>query len=82
VVNAVGSLILGFVVGLPVGGTLLALIGTGFCGALSTYSTFSYETLRLAQEGAQLKALANIVGSVAAGLGAAFLGVVLAHLIA
>ena len=50
-VNVVGSLILGVITGLPVGHAVAALVGTGFCGALTTYSTFSYETLRLALTG-------------------------------
>ncbi len=43
--------------------------------ALTTYSTFSYETLRLTETGAGLYAVANVVGSLVAGLGAAFAGV-------
>jgi CrcB protein len=81
IVNVVGSLVLGVVVGLPANNAVLALAGTGFCGALTTYSTFSYETLRLTQEGARFYALANIVMSVVAGLGAAYAGVALAHAI-
>jgi CrcB protein len=81
IVNVVGSLVLGVVVGLPADHAVLALAGTGFCGALTTYSTFSYETLRLTQEGARFYALANIVMSVVAGLAAAYAGVALAHAI-
>jgi CrcB protein len=81
IVNVVGSLVLGVVVGLPANNAVLALAGTGFCGALTTYSTFSYETLRLTQEGARFYALANIVMSVVAGLAAAYAGVALAHAI-
>jgi CrcB protein len=74
-VNLAGSLVLGFVLGLPVSPDLVALIGTGFCGALTTYSTFAYETLRLPR----LRAAANVLVSVLAGLGAAYLGLLLAQ---
>jgi CrcB protein len=73
-VNVAGSLLLGFLAGLPASDGVLALAGTGFCGALTTYSTFSYETLRLIQDGARLYAALNVLASVAAGLAAAFLG--------
>ncbi len=54
------------------------LLGTGLCGALTTYSTFSYETLRLAESGALGYAAANVLVSTAAGLGAAYAGAALA----
>ncbi|WP_030410873.1 fluoride efflux transporter CrcB [Streptomyces sp. NRRL S-1448] len=82
-VNVVGSLILGLVTGATAAGAassqLQLLLATGFCGALTTYSTFSYETLRLAEEGARFFALVNVVASVVVGLGAAFAGVALAQ---
>ncbi|MGW3010260.1 fluoride efflux transporter CrcB [Streptomyces sp. NPDC001219] len=82
-VNAVGSLILGLLTGAAAAGAagphLQLLLGTGLCGALTTYSTFSYETLRLAADGARGGAAANAVASVAAGLAAAFAGVAIAH---
>jgi CrcB protein len=84
-VNVVGCLILGVLTGAATEGAASAhlqlLIGTGLCGALTTYSTFSYETLRLAEEGAGFYAVANVVGSLAAGLGAAFAGTALAQAI-
>ncbi|HEV7205319.1 MAG TPA: fluoride efflux transporter CrcB [Jatrophihabitans sp.] len=78
-VNVVASLVSGFVAG-AVGHLSLevqALVATGFCGAVSTFSTFSYETLRLAQDGRRSVAVTNVVVSVAAALGAAALGWVL-----
>lgn len=78
VVNAAGSLVLGVLTGAAnagaVGGSTTALLGTGLCGALTTYSTFSYETLRLAERGARFLALANVAASLLVGLGAVVLG--------
>ena len=78
VVNVVGCLVLGLLTGAvsagAAGSHLQLFLGTGLCGALTTYSTFSYETLRLTETGAGLYAAANAVVSVAAGLGAAFAG--------
>ncbi|OIJ98899.1 fluoride efflux transporter CrcB [Streptomyces monashensis] len=78
-VNVVGCLILGLLSGAVATGAASShvqlLLGTGLCGALTTYSTFSYETLRLAEDGARFFAAANVVASVVAGLGAAFVGV-------
>ncbi|HEX5200020.1 fluoride efflux transporter CrcB [Paractinoplanes rhizophilus] len=78
-VNVAGSLLLGFLAGLPGDPAWTALLGTGFCGALTTYSTFSYETLRLTQDGFRFYALVNVIASVVAGLGAAGLGLLLAQ---
>ena len=73
-VNVVGSFVLGVVVGAAASPALTALVGTGFCGALTTYSTFGYETVQLAEGGSKLFAVFNALGSVFAGLGAAGLG--------
>ena len=76
-VNALGSLVLGVVAGATLnaqGSDLRLVIGTGFCGALTTYSTLSYETVRLAEQGDRLLAVANTVITVLAGLGAVVLG--------
>jgi fluoride exporter len=76
VVNVTGCLALGLltVQSATLGGSVAALLGTGLCGALTTYSTFGYETLLLVEDGAWLPATANVVVSVFAGLGAALVG--------
>ncbi|MFI0717607.1 fluoride efflux transporter CrcB [Streptomyces sp. NPDC021224] len=82
-VNVFGCLVLGVLTGAVSYGaashSVQLLVGTGLCGALTTYSTFSYETLRLTHDGARFLAAANAVASVAAGLGAAFMGAALAQ---
>ncbi|MEV0157820.1 fluoride efflux transporter CrcB [Micromonospora sp. NPDC050686] len=78
-VNVAGSLLLGAVAAVPAGPAVTALVGTGFCGALTTWSTLSYETLRLARRGARWHALANVLASVVAGLGGASLGYAVAR---
>ncbi len=81
-VNVAGSLILGFLAGAATAGRLnpviVTVLGPGFCGALTTYSTFGYETLRLTEDGSRFLASANIAVNLLAGLGAAFIGFTIA----
>jgi CrcB protein len=78
IVNVAGSLVLGAVLGAASTGALppsvVAFVGTGLCGALTTFSTFGFETLRLVEEGSIATALANVFGSLAAGLAAGAVG--------
>jgi CrcB protein len=53
---------------------VVTLAGTGFCGALTTFSTFGYETVRLAEEGETTTAVWNVAASLVVGLAAAALG--------
>ena len=80
-VNASGSLVLGIVVGLATSGSLDAdvrtVVGTGFLGAYTTFSTYAYETVRLAEDGARRDALVYAVGSVLVAGAAAALGLAL-----
>ncbi|GGV21661.1 putative fluoride ion transporter CrcB 2 [Streptomyces longisporoflavus] len=82
-VNVAGSLILGVLTGATVAGAAGShtqlFIGTGLCGALTTYSTFSYDTLRLAESGTRFYAAVNAAVSVVAALGAVFVGVTVAE---
>lgn len=80
-VNVAGSLVLGLVAGAVSGGApawLLTGVGTGFCGALTTFSTFGFETLRLIEEGSVLEAVLNCGASILAGFVACAGGWVLA----
>ena len=78
-VNVTGCLVLGLLTGAA--SHLQLLLGTGLCGALTTYSTFSYETLRLIEQNAKFVAVANVAASIVAGLGGAFLGVAIGQAI-
>jgi len=77
-VNLAGSLVLGFLLGaqrhLGLPPAVFGLLGTGLCGGLTTFSTFSYETLRLLEDGAVSEAGLNVIGSLAAGVLLAWLG--------
>lgn len=78
IVNAVGSLVLGIVTALTIGdqvsGDVAVVVGTGFCGALTTYSTFAVQTVRLIDAGAIDAALRNIAYNTAVSIGLAAFG--------
>jgi fluoride exporter len=78
VVNVSGSLALGLVVGVASSGGMSALqmdaLGTGLIGAYTTFSTFTWETLRMLEEGSFVRAAANVVGGVGGGLAAVAIG--------
>lgn len=61
----------GLAVDSHVPGPLSLAVGTGWCGALTTYGTFSYETLRLFEEGVRPHAVVDFALTLVAGLGTA-----------
>lgn len=78
VINVTGSALLGFLAALTVSkiltGDLSAVLGTGFLGGYTTFSTASYETVRLVQARRYGASLASGLGMLAACVGAALLG--------
>lgn len=80
-VNLVGSAALGVLAGLYLGSGVstgvMALFGTGFCGALTTASTLTWETVALAEDGRPGRAATYVAVSLALGLGLAGGGLVL-----
>jgi fluoride exporter len=85
-INITGSFLLGFVMlfianHLAVDPGYRLLVGTGFLGAYTTFSAFSYDTIVLLEAGDLLPALWNVLLSIAGSLIAAYLGTVFARLI-
>ncbi|MFI9270851.1 fluoride efflux transporter CrcB [Kitasatospora sp. NPDC052896] len=83
-INISGAFVLGALTGaasahgLPQNATLL--LGTGVCGAFTTFSTFGYETVRLLEDGSLAEAGLNALGSLLAGTAAAAAGFALLQL--
>jgi fluoride exporter len=78
-VNVAGSAVLGVLLGLgDVPAVVVALVGTGFCGTLTTFSTLGADVVRLVAERAVGRALGYAAASVVLGLGAAAGGYALA----
>ena len=87
VVNIIGCFLIGFVMQInltteAISDTWRLAITTGFLGALTTFSTFSYETIQQVSQGSWLPAAGNIAANVVLGLMATFGGLAIARLIA
>jgi CrcB protein len=79
-VNVAGSAVLGVLLGLgSVPAWALALVGTGFCGTLTTFSTFGADVVRLVDERAVARAALTVAATLVLGLGAAAAGYLLAR---
>ncbi len=86
IVNVVGSFLIGLIqqvgtTSLLIPETTRLFLTVGIMGGLTTYSSFSYETLRLAQIGAWGQAWINVLVTTAVCLGVCFLGIVVGRLI-
>jgi CrcB protein len=73
-VNLSGALALGIVTGIALTGSALVLVGSAAIGSYTTFSTWIFETHRLAEDGRGRDAAANVLASVVLGLAAAALG--------
>jgi CrcB protein len=84
VINATGSLLLGVITGLALyhgfPKTPKVILGTGFCGAYTTFSAFTFETIRLVEDGALTEAFRNAAATLVTCAGAAAVGLAMAAL--
>jgi len=79
VINVLGCLVIGYIMQLAlttdvISPNLRLIVTIGFLGAFTTFSTFSYETMKLMEDGAFVSAIINIASNVGLGLLATFLG--------
>jgi fluoride exporter len=83
-VNVLGSFVMGVVTGVLVfhgiGASAVAVVGTGLCGGLTTFSAFTWESLRLLEERQHAAAALSALGGLATSLAAAALGLAIAAL--
>lgn len=85
-VNVAGSFLLGVLMTVGLQSAALpklwrVALGVGFLGAFTTFSTFSYETVRYLEQGAWSTALTNIGLNLVVGFGAVALGLVFGRLV-
>jgi CrcB protein len=80
-VNITGAVLLGLITGLALSHHAALLVGTGFVGAYTTFSTWMFETQRLTEERQLWPAVANLGVSVALGVAAAAAGQAIAGLL-
>jgi len=85
VINTLGCLMIGYVMQIALNTDIIpvnarVVVTIGFLGAFTTFSTFSYETVRLFEDGAWVSAILNIMMNVGLGLAATLLGVLLGRI--
>ncbi|WP_255198624.1 fluoride efflux transporter FluC [Halorarius litoreus] len=80
-VNLLGSFLLGVVTTAPLPSAAALALGTGFCGAFTTFSTFAFETVRLGEEGFRRAAARNALGTLLGALLAVTVGLAVGRLL-
>ncbi|MDD3224478.1 MAG: fluoride efflux transporter CrcB [Clostridium sp.] len=68
VINITGALLLGILTGSQIDKNIYALLGDGFLGAYTTFSTFMYEGFNLLKDREKLNAFIYIIGSLFIGI--------------
>ncbi|MBA3525136.1 MAG: CrcB family protein [Geodermatophilaceae bacterium] len=76
VVNTAGSFALAVIIGAAIPAQWLALVGTGLCGAMTTYSAFAFDHVVLAERGQRLVSALSMLAGLVAGVTAALTGLV------
>ena len=85
-VNVIGAFLIGLIMEFSLRSTLISptlriALTIGFLGGLTTFSTFSFETFRLLEEGAFPVACANVLLSVISCLGSTWVGILVARVL-
>ena len=80
--NVLGSLILGMLIGMPYRPRVQVLVGIGFCGSFTTFSSWMVNSVDLIHQGRPLAALGLIGITLGLGIGAAALGLLVGRRVA
>jgi CrcB protein len=75
-VNLSGSFLLGLLIGLDFNGNLFLLLGVGFMGSFTTFSTFKFETVELLEGKKKKQAITYLIFTYAGGIVCAFAGLI------
>ncbi|MDP4153425.1 MAG: fluoride efflux transporter CrcB [Bacillota bacterium] len=80
-INITGAFLLGIVASLNAGNNIYLLLGDGFLGAYTTFSTFMFESFNLYKDNKRLNALFYILSSIFLGILGYFIGFILGNML-